>query len=92
MLPLDVMFTRENDKTPCSLQDVVLIAIGIGAIFSLIFHLGVDEVKEQQAYHSANNKSQSPTAMKASDWLKEKQFYQVTISLNCLQFLMASRC
>ena len=60
-------------------QDVVLIAIGIGALFSLIFHLGVNEVKEQQAYHSANSQTKSPTAMKAFDWLKEKQFYQVAM-------------
>ena len=61
-----------------SLQDVVLIAIGIGALFSLFFHVGVDEVKENQNYYSNTNQSNSsPSAMKAFDWLKEKQFYQV---------------
>ena len=59
------------------LQDVVLIAVGIGAIFSLLFHCGVDEVKHNQVYHSNKNESNSPSAMKAFDWLKEKQFYQV---------------
>ena len=58
-------------------KDVVLIAIGIGAFFSLLFHLGVDEVKENHAYQSAANQSKGPAVMKAIDWLKEKQFYQV---------------
>lgn len=61
----------------CSQQDVVLIAVGIGALFSLFFHVGVDEVKQNQDYHSSINQSQGPSAMKAFDWLKEKQFYQV---------------
>lgn len=55
----------------------MLIAIGIGAFFSLIFHAGVDEVKENQIYRSNANQSKSPHSMKAFDWLKEKQFYQV---------------
>lgn len=59
------------------MQDVVLIAVGIGAFFSLIFHAGVDEVKENEAYQSASNASKGPPVMKAVDWLKEKQFYQV---------------
>ncbi|XP_046447558.1 major facilitator superfamily domain-containing protein 12-like [Daphnia pulex] len=60
-------------------RDVVLIAIGIGALFSLFFHCGVDEVKHNQVYHSNKNESNSPAAMKAFDWLKEKQFYQVAV-------------
>lgn len=55
----------------------MLIAVGIGALFSLFFHYGVDEVKHNQVYHSNKNESNSPSAMKAFDWLKEKQFYQV---------------
>jgi len=65
-------------------QDVVLIAIGIGAFFSMIFHFGVDEVKENQVYHSASNKSAGPAVMKATDWFKEKQFYQVEPDLSLL--------
>lgn len=55
----------------------MLIAIGVGAFFSLVFHLGVNEVKENQAYHSSSKQSVGPPAMKALDWFKERQFYQV---------------
>lgn len=58
----------------------MLIAVGIGAFFSLFFHFGVDEVKQNQDYHSTVNQSTRPSAMKAFDWLKEKQFYQVMLS------------
>ena len=61
-------------------QDVVLIVIGIGALFSLIFHLGVNEVKEtENYYHTHSINTVRPPAMKATDWLKEKQFYQVKL-------------
>lgn len=57
-----------------------MIAVGIGALFSLFFHIGVDEVKQNQDYFSNANQSKSPSAMKALDWLKEKQFYQVILN------------
>ncbi|XP_032779582.2 major facilitator superfamily domain-containing protein 12 [Daphnia magna] len=60
-------------------RDVVLIAVGIGALFSIFFHCGVDEVKHNQVYYSSMNQPNSPSAMKAFDWLKEKQFYQVAV-------------
>ena len=59
------------------IQDVVLISLAIGAVFSLVFHIGVNETKETEAYESSNNRSDSHRVMKATDWLKEKQFYLV---------------
>jgi len=56
---------------------IVVIALSIGAFFSLIFHLGVDETKENQVNYYQTSQTNSPPAMKAYDWLKEKQFYQV---------------
>jgi len=42
--------------------------------------MGVNEVKENQDYHSSVNRSLNRApVMKAFDWLKEKQFYQVSI-------------
>ena len=58
-------------------QDVVLIALGIGVLFSIIFHAGVDETKESQAYAAGSSKSDRHRVMKSIDWLKEAQFYQV---------------
>jgi hypothetical protein len=51
--------------------------------------MGVNEVKENQDYHSSVNQSLNrPPVMKAFDWLKEKQFYQVsTFLLFTLKFL-----
>jgi hypothetical protein len=44
--------------------------------------MGVNEVKENQDYHSSVNQSLNrPPVMKAFDWLKEKQFYQVSTLL-----------
>lgn len=59
----------------------MLIAVGIGALFSIFFHCGVDEVKHNQVYYSSMNQPNSPSAMKAFDWLKEKQFYQVKLNI-----------
>ena len=62
--------------------------MGVGAFFSIIFHMGVNEVKENQDYHSSVNQSLNrPPVMKAFDWLKEKQFYQVSIVFYCFRFL-----
>lgn len=69
-------------------QDIVLIAISIGALFSLVFHLGVDEIKESEVYHLHTRQSKSPPAMRAYDWLKEKQFYQVLL----FEYTLTVRC
>jgi len=66
-----------NPDDVIAFRDIVLIAISIGAFFSLIFYFGVDEMKESQVYHLHDGQSKGPSAMKAYDWLKEKQFYQV---------------
>jgi len=66
-----------NPSDVADFRDIVLIAISIGALFSLVFHLGVDEMKESEVYHLHTRQSKSPPAMRAYDWLKEKQFYQV---------------
>jgi len=75
-----------NPDDVSDFRDIVLIAISIGAFFSLIFHLGVDEMKESRVYHLRVGQSKGPPAMKAYDWFKEKQFYQVA-SLYMMTFV-----
>jgi len=70
---------------------LVFIVIGIGLVFSLLFHIGVKEpVREdgtdpenQSLLRSCKDASSIEVStirrslMSWKDWLKEKQFYQV---------------
>lgn len=60
--------------------------MGVGAAFSLIFHLGVREPpyipsKQQDivSVEGQGSKTQQPRKMKKVDWFKELPFYQIAV-------------
>lgn len=67
-------------------RDISLICVGVGAAFSLIFHLGVREPpyipsKQQDivSVEGQGTKTQQPRKMKKVDWFKELPFYQIAV-------------
>lgn len=87
-----------RQKVPCAtltplslLQNLSLIVVGLGAVFSLIFHLGTKEKLHppgsvSQPQESTPLLQKEPTRSPRSllvwkDWLLEPSFYQVTADM-----------
>uniref|UniRef100_A0A4W5RJS0 Major facilitator superfamily domain containing 12 n=1 Tax=Hucho hucho TaxID=62062 RepID=A0A4W5RJS0_9TELE len=81
-------------------RDLSLIVLGIGAVFSFIFHLGTRErVPHREEPGSQNDESQpliSPTPhntipqffLQWNHWLKEPSFYQVAFLYMCTRLIV----
>lgn len=71
--------------TASILQNIALICVGVGAAFSLIFHLGVREppfvpVKQQMVAVEGQEATKGyARKMKKVDWFKELPFYQIAV-------------
>lgn len=66
------------------LQILALGSVGIGLLFSVLFHMGTKErvVTQSNIGDDANNIQVNRTSegrMGITDWLKEPQFYQVRL-------------
>ena len=61
-------------------QILALGSVGVGLIFSLVFHIGTKE-KRRNVSESFENIQVVATGeiMSITDWLKEPQFYQVSL-------------
>lgn len=60
-----------------------MVVVGTGAVFSLLFHLGVQEPNyivppPSVKYLAVTEEPVVPTVMVWRSWLSEVQFYQVT--------------
>lgn len=79
------------------LQLLVLIVVGIGVLFSIIFHLGVKEKKVAKSVCNGTNSYSNGDALESVEqstlqrlamswkcWLKEHQFYQVCTDYCCM--------
>lgn len=65
-------------------KHIALIVVGIGAVFSFIFHLGVKEWNYDDSFGSSypsisQGRHSDRLLMCWKDWLKEVQFYQVAV-------------
>uniref|UniRef100_T1JDD2 Major facilitator superfamily associated domain-containing protein n=1 Tax=Strigamia maritima TaxID=126957 RepID=T1JDD2_STRMM len=72
-------------------QHIVLIVVSIGAVFSLIFHLGVKEPAVELHHTFSVNDCLTVSErvrMNWKDWLKEYQFYQIAILYMCTRLFV----
>ncbi|KAL7832334.1 hypothetical protein AOLI_G00298820 [Acnodon oligacanthus] len=80
-------------------RNLSLIVLAVGALFSLLFHLGTRETKAEQSddedYGSSEGERQpllsrnSPsTAMQWQHWLREPSFYQVAVLYMCTRLIV----
>ncbi|XP_062308591.1 major facilitator superfamily domain containing 12b [Osmerus eperlanus] len=81
-------------------RDLSLIVLAIGAVFSLVFHLGTretgpareesgrEEEEEGQPLLSLNQETSSQTLLQWNHWLKEPAFYQVAFLYMCTRLMV----
>ncbi|KAI5610474.1 major facilitator superfamily domain containing 12a [Silurus asotus] len=73
-------------------RDLALIVLGIGAVFSLIFHLGTRERTQLEAEESrpllSHNSLNSAPLLQWKHWLKEPSFYQVAALYMCTRLIV----
>ena len=64
-----------------SFQTLSLIVIGVGVIFTIIFHIGTNESSPNDDLRHEDSPlvGSVKVPMKWRDWIKEVQFYQVSL-------------
>ena len=63
-------------------QNVSILCVCVGLVFSLVFHLGVREPAFVQPSVGAAGDSEDPgtvAAMRKRDWFRERTFYQIAV-------------
>ncbi|XP_077462566.1 major facilitator superfamily domain-containing protein 12 [Stigmatopora argus] len=69
---------------------LALIVLGVGAVFSVIFHIGTKEPsgEEQLLPHSPDGEGTPARVLQWKDWLKEPSFYQLAFVYMCTRLIV----